>query len=267
MATTQCLLQLDMQAVMTNFGRSFSTANLWITLFHFFWKHLHSLDTVICSALIFQAYSISQGMSRVCPFPFLALVWQFAIFLLGRWLEIYPSTSKQFCGCDPSGLISEQSTDCWAFTWFCRTTSLPPAIHCSLDAFSQQFFSLVVDFMFLQVFLQLCRELQRLSESQVLHGWFSFPVSSRIIRKIQTLEILPQLIPMLARPGIEGVLRHPADSRAIAIWSLCRTICECEAACWAAFLRYWFDIHAMYSQFMCSHSRKFCFKGPVGTPK
>ena len=35
MATTQCLLQLDMQAVTTNFGRSFSTANLWITTFHF----------------------------------------------------------------------------------------------------------------------------------------------------------------------------------------------------------------------------------------
>ena len=253
---TQCLLQLDMPAVMTNSGRSFSTANLWITIFHFFWKHLHSLDTVICSALFFRAYSISQGMSRVCPFPFSAL-WPFEIFLLGRWLEIYPSTSKQFCGCDPSGLISEQSTDCWAFTWFCMTTSLPSAIHCSLDATSQQFFSLVVDFMFLQVVLQVCRELQRLSESQVLHGWFSFPVNSRTIRKMQTLEILPQLIPMLARPGIEGVLRHPADSRDIAIWSFCRTICECEAACWAAFLRYWFDIHATYSQFMCSYSRKF----------
>ena len=139
MVMTQCLLQLDTQAVMTNFGRSFSTANLWIIIFRFFWKHLHSLDTVICGALIFRAYSISQGMSRVCPFPFLALVWPFAIFLLGRWLEIYPSTSKQFCGCDPSGLISEQSTDCWAFTWFCMTTSLPSAIHCSLDATSQQF--------------------------------------------------------------------------------------------------------------------------------
>ena len=132
MAMTQCLLQLDMQAVMTNSGRSFSTANLRITIFHFFWKHLHSLDTVICSALFFRAYSISQGMSRVCPFPFSALVWPFEIFLLGRWLEIYPSTSKQFCGCDPSGLISEQSTDCWAFTWFCMTTSLPSAIHHSL---------------------------------------------------------------------------------------------------------------------------------------
>ena len=70
-----------------------------------------------------------------------------------------------------------------------------------------------MDFIFLQVVLQVCRELQRLSESQVLHGWFSFPVNSRTIRKMQTLEILPQLIPMLARPGIEGVLRHPADSR------------------------------------------------------
>ena len=123
-----------------------------------------------------------------------------------------------------------------------------------------------MDFIFLQVVLQVCRELQRLSESQVLHGWFSFPVNSRTIRKMQTLEILPQLIPMLARPGIEGVLRHPADSRDIAIWSFCRTICECEAACWAAFLRYWFDIHATYSQFMCSYSRKFFLHCWVALP-
>ena len=111
--------------------------------------------------------------------------------------------------------------------------------------------------MCLQVVLKVCRELQRLSESQVLHGWFSFLVNSRTIRKIQTLEILPQSSPMLARPGIEGFLHHPADSRDITVWSLCRTICECEATCWAAFLRHWFDIHTTYSQFMCSHSRKF----------
>ena len=254
---TQCLLQLNMQAVRTNFGRSFSTANLWITIFHFFWKHLHSLDTVICGALIFRAYSISQGMSRVCPFPFLALVWPFAIFLLGRWLEIYPSTSKQFCGCDPSGLDSEPSTDCWAFTWFCMTTSLQAAIHCSLDAIFQQFFSQVMDFMFLQVALQVRREFQRLSEFQVLHDWFVSLVNRRTIRKIQTLKILPQWFPMLTRPGIEGILHHPADSGDVAVWSLYTTICECGTNFWAAFFRHWFDIHATYSQYMCSHSRKF----------
>ena len=136
-------------------------------------------------------------MSRVCPFSFLALVWPFAIFLLGRWLEIYPSTSKQFCGCDPSGLDSEPSTDCWAFTWFCMTTSLQAAIHCSLDAIFQQFFSRVVDFMFLQVVLQVCREFQHLSEFQVLHDWFSSLVNSRTVRKIQTLKFLPQWFSML----------------------------------------------------------------------
>ena len=54
------------------------------------------------------------------------------------------------------------------------TTSLQAAIHCSLDAIFQQFFSRVVDFMFLQVALQVRREFQRLSEFQVLHDWFSF---------------------------------------------------------------------------------------------
>ena len=222
MDMTQCLLQLDMQAVMTNFGRSFSTTNLWITIFHFFWKHLHSVDTVISSA-----YSISQGMSRVCSFPFLVLVLPFANFLLGRWLEIYPSTSRQFCGCDPSGLDSEPSTDCWAFTWFCMTTSLPSASHCLLDEIFQQFFSRVVDFMFLQVVLQVRRESQFLSKFQVLQDWFSSLVNSHTVRKIQVLKILPQWFPMLTRPGIEDILQRSADSGNVAAWSLCRAICEC----------------------------------------
>ena len=99
-------------------------------------------------------------MSRVCPLSFSALVWPFAIFLLGRGLEIHPSISKQFCGL-------------------------------------QQFFSRVVDFMFLQVVLQVSREFQRLSEFQVLHDWFSSLVNSRTVRKIQTLKFLPQWFSML----------------------------------------------------------------------
>ena len=43
---------------------------------------------MLCSSFIFRAYSISQGMSRVCPFPNLALLWPFANFLMARWLEI-----------------------------------------------------------------------------------------------------------------------------------------------------------------------------------
>ena len=142
MAMTQCILQLEMQAVMTNLGRSLSTANLWITIFNLFWNHLRSLDTMLWSSLIFRAYSISQGMSRVCPFSFLALVWPFANFLMDRWLEIDPSTSEQFCWRDPSGPDVEQFTDFWAFTWFCMTTGSPSAIHCSLEANFQQFFQL-----------------------------------------------------------------------------------------------------------------------------
>jgi len=99
------------------------------------------------------------------------------------------------------------------------TTILPSAIHCSLDAIFQQFFSRVVDFMFLQVVLQVCREFQHLSEFQVLHDWFSSPVNSRTVRKIQTLKFLLQWFPMLTRPGIEGILHHPADSGDVAVWS------------------------------------------------
>ena len=195
MAMKQCLLQLELQAVMTDFGRSLSTANLWITIFNLFWNHLRSLDTVLCSAMFFRAYSISQGMSRVCPFSFLVLVWPFALFLMGRWLEIDPSTSEQFCLRDPSGLDAEQFTDFWAFTWFCMTTGLPSAIHCSLDAIFQQFFSRVVDFMFLQVVLQVRRELRRLSEFHVLHDWFSSLVNRRIVRKLQTVKSFSSMDP------------------------------------------------------------------------
>ena len=74
MAMTQCILKLEVQAVMTNFGRSLSTANLWITISNLFWNHFCSLDTMLCSSFIFRAYSITQGMSRVCPFSNLALV-------------------------------------------------------------------------------------------------------------------------------------------------------------------------------------------------
>ena len=257
MVLTQCLLQLDMPAVMKNFGRSFSSASLWIAIFHFSWGHLHSLDTVICGALIFRAYSISLGMYRVCLFPILALVWPFAIFILGRWLEIYPNTSNQFCGCDPSGMDSGPSTDCWTFTWFCMSTSLPSAINCSLEAIFQQFFSRVVDFMFLRVVLRVCREFQCLSEFQVLLDWFSSLVNRRAVRMIQTLKILPQWFQMLTSPGIEGILHHPADSGDASVWSLYATVCECGTTCWAAFFRHWFDTHVTYSRYMCSHSRKF----------
>ena len=137
------------------------------------------------------------------------------------------------------------------------TTILPSAIHRSLDAIFQQFFSRVVDFMFLQVVLQVCREFQHLSEFQVLHDWFSSPVNSRTVRKIQTLKFLPQWFPMLTRPGIEGILHHPADSRDVAVWSLYRTFCECGTTCWAAFFRHWCDIPATYSQHMWSRPRKF----------
>ena len=101
------------------------------------------------------------------------------------------------------------------------------------------------------------RELQRLSEFQVLHDWFSSLVNRRTVSKIQTLKILPQWIPRLTRPGIEGILHHPADFGDIAVWRLWRTVCECGTTCWAALFRHWFDIHAMYSQFMHSHSRNF----------
>ena len=137
------------------------------------------------------------------------------------------------------------------------TTSLPLAILCSLDAIFQQFFSRVVDFIFLRVVLQVHRELQRLSEFQVLHDWFSSLVNRRTVSKIQTLKILPQWIPRLTRPGIEGILHHRADFGNIAVWSLWRTVCECGTTCWAALFRHWFDIHAKYSQFTHSHSRKF----------
>ena len=257
MAMKQCLLQLELQAVMTDFGRSLSTANLWITIFNLFWNHLRSLDTVLCSAMFFRAYSISQGMSRVCPFSFLVLVWPFALFLMGRWLEIDPSTSEQFCLRDPSGLDAEQFTDFWAFTWFCMTTGLPSAIHCSLDAIFQQFFSRVVDFMFLQVVLQVRRELRRLSEFHVLHDWFSSLVNRRIVRKLQTVKSFPQWIPMSTHPGIEGNFYQPTDYGEIAVWGLCRTVCECGTTCWAAIFRHWFDIHATCSQFVRPHSGSF----------
>ena len=257
MAMTQCLLQLEMQAVMTNFGRSLSIANLWITIFNLFWNHLRSLDTVICRAVIFRAYSISQGMFRVCPFSILALVWPFAFFLMGRWLEIDPSTSEQFCWRDPSGLDAERFTDFWAFTWFCMTTDSPSAIHCSLDANFQQFFSRVVDFMALQVVLQVRRELQRLSEFQVLRDWFISLVNSRIARKIQTVKSFPRWIPTSTHPGIEGNLYQPTNSGDIAVWGLCKTVCECETTCWANVFRRWFDIHATCSQFVRPRSGSF----------
>ena len=257
MAMTQCLLQLEMQAVMTNFGRSLSIANLWITIFNLFWNHLRSLDTVICRAVIFRAYSISQGMFRVCPFSILALVWPFAFFLMGRWLEIDPSTSEQFCWRDPSGLDAERFTDFWAFTWFCMTTDSPSAIHCSLDANFQQFFSRVVDFMALQVVLQVRRELQRLSEFQVLRDWFISLVNSRIACKMQTVKSFPRWIPTSTHPGIEGNLYQPTNSGDIAVWGLCKTVCECETTCWATVFRRWFDIHATCSQFVRPRSGSF----------
>ena len=63
MAMTQCLLQLDLPAAMTNSGRSFSTANLWITIFHFFWKHLQfgysDLQRIVVSGIQYFTGDVS----------------------------------------------------------------------------------------------------------------------------------------------------------------------------------------------------------------
>ena len=96
-----------------------------------------------------------------------------------------------------------------------------------------------------------------LSEFQVLRDWFISLVNSRIARKIQTVKSFPRWIPTSTHPGIEGNLYQPTNSGDIAVWGLCKAVCECETTCWATVFRRWFDIHATYSQFVRPRSGSF----------
>jgi len=105
---TQCNQKLEVQAVMTIFGKSLTNGDLCVQFFNFFWNHFHSWNTILCSSSPFRTYGISRGMARVCPFAILVRVCPFANFLIPHWLEIDPSASEQFWLHDPSGPNAER---------------------------------------------------------------------------------------------------------------------------------------------------------------
>ena len=256
-ATTQCIQKLEVQAVMTIFGKSLTTDDLWVHIFEFFWNHFRSWNTMLYSPSLFRTYSISQGLARVCPFAILVLVWPFANFLMAQWLEIDPSASEQFWLHDPSGPNAERFIDFWALTYFWMATGSPLAVHCSLEANFQQLFCRVVDFMFQQVVLQDRRELQRSSEIRALHDWFCVFGNCHIVHKLQTVRKFSQWSQTSNHPGLNGSFCQPTDSGNIPVWGLYRTVCEWGTIHWVTILRSWFDIHSACSQFVRPNSGRF----------
>jgi hypothetical protein len=180
-------------------------------------------------------------MVRVCPF---------AIFLIGPWLEIDPSASEQFWLNEQFGPNAERFTDVWALTYFCMATCSLLAIHRLMEANFQQYFCWVVDFMFQQVVLQVCRELQRSSVVRALHDWFCTFGNCHIVRTLQTGSVFSQWSQTSKELGINGDSCQPTDSGSIAIVGLYRTICEWETIHCVVLLRSWFDFNSTCSQFV-----------------
>ena len=160
------------------------------------------------ATFLFWTYCISQGMVRVCPF---------AIFPIGPWLEIDPSASEQFWLNEQFGPNAERFTDVWALTYFCMATCSLLAIHRLMEANFQQYFCWVADFMFQQVVMQVCRELQRPSVVRALHDWFCAFGNCHIVRTLQTGSVFSQWSQTSEVLGIDGVSCQPTDSGSIAI--------------------------------------------------
>ena len=275
-ATTQCIQKLEVQTVMTIFGKSLTTEDLWVHIFNFFWNHFRSWNMMLCSSSLFRTYSISQGMARVCPFAILVWVWPFANLLMARWLEIDPSASEQFWLHNPSGPNVERFIDFWTLTYFCMTTGFPLAVHCSLEASFQQLFCWVVDFMFQQVVLKVRRELHRSSEVRALHDWVCAFGNCHIFHKLQTVRKFSQWSQTSNHPGVNGNSCQPTDSGNIAVWDLHRAVCEWGTIHWVIIWMSWFDIHSACSQFVRPNSGRFLawlqprceiFSYNVGSPR
>ena len=250
-AMTQCNQKMKVKAVMTIFGRSLTSGDLCVHFFNIFWNHFHSwntLSTSLCSSFPFWTYCISQGMVRVCPF---------AIFLIGPWLEFDPSASEQFWLNEQFGPNAERFTDAWALTYFCMATCSLLAIHRLMQANFQKYFCWVADFMFQQVVMQVCRELQRSSVVRALHDWFCTFGNCHIVRTLQTGSVFSPWSQTSKELGINGVSCQPTDSGSIAIVGLYRTNCEWGTTHCVVLLRSWFDFHSTCCQFVRHDSGRF----------
>ena len=248
---TQCNQKMKVKAVMTIFGRSLTSGDLCVHFFNIFWNHFHSwntLSTSLCSSFPFWTYCISQGMVRVCPF---------AIFLIGPWLEFDPSASEQFWLNEQFGPNAERFTDAWALTYFCMATCSLLAIHRLMEANFQKYFCWVADFMFQQVVMQVCRELQRSSVVRALHDWFCTFGNCHIVRTLQTGSVFSPWSQTSKELGINGVSCQPNDSGSIAIVGLYRTNCEWGTTHCVVLLRSWFGFHSTCCQFVRHDSGRF----------
>ena len=250
-AMTQCNQNMKVKAVMMIFGRSLTSGDLCVHFFNIFWNPFHSwntLSTSLCSSFPFWTYCISQGMVRVCPF---------AIFLIGPWLEFNPSASEQFWLNEQFGPNAERFTDVWALTYFCMATCSLLAIHRLMEANFQKYFCWVADFMFQQVVMQVCRELQRSSVVRALHDWFCTFGNCHIVRTLQTGSVFSPWSQTSKELGINGVSCQPTDSGSVAIVGLYRTNCEWGTTHCVVLLRSWFDFHSTCCQFVRHDSGRF----------
>ena len=183
-------------------------------IFNLFWNHFHSwntLSTSLCSYFpVLDILHFTEDGSG-CPF---------ANLLIDPWLKFDPSAIEQFW------LHAELFTDAWAMTYFCTAACSLLVTYRLLEAKFQQYFCWATDFLFQQVVMRVCGELQCSSVVHVLHCWFSTYGNCQFFRTLQPGSKILQWRQTEKKLGINRISCRPIDSGSIATVGLYRTICK-----------------------------------------
>ena len=194
------------------------------------------------ATFLFWTYCISQGMVRVCPF---------ANLLIDPWLKFDPSAIEQFW------LHAEIFTDAWAMTYFCTAACSLLVTYRLLEANFQQYFCWATDFLFQQVVMRVCGELQCSSVVHVLHYWFSTDGNCHFFRTLQPGSKILQWRQTEKELGINRISCRPIDSGSVATVGLYGTICKWGTTRCVVLLSTWFDFCSTCWQFLRHNSAGF----------
>ena len=117
----------------------------------------------------------------------------------------------------------------WIWTCFCMAICTPLTAGHFMEVNLKQYLFWAVSFLFLQAFLQVCREFQRALVGQTLHYWFITSVNGRIVHAMQSSNVFPSWSQARQQLETRCTTWRPTYSRILSILSLHRSSYEWRA--------------------------------------